>query len=165
MYPNRAFFGTIAGELLNEKNIMFVLDEKTRARLIEAALEVQKHAYIPYSHYPVGAALLTPDGQIFTGCNVENASFGATICAERTAVVKAVSEGARQFQVVAVVTSNGMFPCGICRQVLNEFGPGMIVIAADSQGNIVRECALADLLPGSFGPMQLEEGTHSHGAA
>jgi cytidine deaminase len=129
-----------------------------RQKLIEAAQAARQRAYCPYSHYAVGAALLSADGVIFTGCNVENTSYGGTICAERTAVVKAVSEGVRQFVAVAVVTENGVSPCGLCRQVLYEFGPAMLVIMADAGGRIVHECVLTELLPLGFGPEQLVKG-------
>ncbi len=143
---------------------MPLLTDEQRQDLIAAALAAQQNAYIPYSHYPVGAALLASNGQIYTGCNVENASYPATICAERTAVVKAVSEGVRAFDVVVVVTHNGVFPCGMCRQVLNEFGPEMLVIAADSNGQVIDEVSLSDLLPHSFGPRQLSAGVSGHAA-
>ncbi len=144
---------------------MALLDAELRVRLIAAALDAQQYAYAPYSHYPVGAALLTSDGRIFTGCNVENAGYSGTICAERTAAVKAVSEGAQIFEAVVVITSNGVFPCGVCRQVLFEFGRKMWVIAADMMGNVVDECSLADLLPHGFGPKELDEGLNPDGKA
>lgn len=134
------------------------LSSEQRRQLIEAALQVRGNAYAPYSHYAVGAALLTPGGEIYTGCNVENASFGATICAERTAVVKAVSEGAREFVAAAVVTANGGSPCGICRQVLYEFGPEMLIILVDGGGNLIGEFPLYELLAHGFGPKKLREG-------
>ena len=151
----------------NQLTPFAALSDETRARLITAALDAQRNAYVPYSHYPVGAALLSTDGHIFTGCNVENASFGGTICAERTALVKAVSEGAREFVAIAVITSNGASPCGICRQVLNEFAPNLAVIAADAQGQMIYQITLADLLPRSFGPQQLDEGVarNDHGTS
>ena len=124
--------------------------------LVQAALEVRLRAYAPYSHYQVGAALLTPQGQIITGCNVENASYGATICAERSAVVKAVSEGFQHFEAVVVVTANGGSPCGVCRQVLYEFNPEMWVILANSQGKVIHTFTLRELLPEGFGPEKLE---------
>ena len=122
--------------------------------LVALATEARQQAYAPYSHYAVGAALLTASGKVYTGCNVENASYGMAICAERTAVVKAVSEGERDFTAIAVVTENGGTPCGACRQVLSEFGPDMRVLVADASGNY---CAyrMTDLLPASFGPAQL----------
>jgi cytidine deaminase len=134
------------------------LTGEVRRSLIEEATVARKQAYVPYSHYPVGAALLTTSGEVYTGCNIEIASFGATVCGERTAAFKAVSEGQREFQAVAVVTSNGAAPCGICRQVLYEFGPEMIVIMADPDGHITWEGPLTELLPHGFGPKKLAEG-------
>jgi cytidine deaminase len=134
------------------------LDDNLRRDLIERAKDAREKAYVPYSDYPVGAALLTASGAIYTGCNIEIASFGATVCGERTAAFKAVSEGDREFRVVAVVTSNGAAPCGICRQVLYEFGPDMTVIMADTNGVITFEGPLSDLLPYGFGPQKLAEG-------
>ncbi|NLG79073.1 MAG: cytidine deaminase [Firmicutes bacterium] len=121
------------------------------ARLIELAKGARKRAYAPYSHFPVGAALLGRSGRVYTGCNVENASYPAGICAERCAVAKAVSEGEREFSAIAVVgdTEGPCAPCGICRQVLAEFGPDIQVIMANLKGN-VRVVAAADLLPGAF---------------
>jgi cytidine deaminase len=126
------------------------LDDSTRDKLITLAQQARQRAYAPYSHYQVGAALLAEDGAIFTGCNVENTSYGATICAERTAVVKAVSEGSQRFTAIAIVTPNGVSPCGTCRQVLYEFGPEMTVIMADAAGNVRHEMSLSDLLPLGF---------------
>jgi cytidine deaminase len=126
-------------------------------RLVELAAEARKAAYVPYSHFPVGAALRSEGGTVYTGCNVENASYGLTICAERNAVAHAVAEGERRFDVIAVVTENGVTPCGMCRQVLAEFGQAMTVIVADAAGNR-RIYSIADLLPAAFTPAQLEEG-------
>jgi cytidine deaminase len=103
--------------------------------LIAMAAQARKAAYAPYSHYLVGAALLTASGKVFGGCNVENAAYGMAICAERTAAVKAVSEGEREFVAIAVVTVDGGTPCGACRQVLAEFGPRMKVLVADADGH------------------------------
>lgn len=122
--------------------------------LIKAACEARDQAYAPYSHYKVGAAILTGDGQIVTGVNVENASFGLTICAERTAIVKAISEGIREFLAVAVCTDNMGSPCGTCRQTLVEFAGDIPVWLADAKGN-VRETSLHELLPQHFGPSSL----------
>jgi len=122
--------------------------------LIALAAEARLNAYAPYSHYLVGAALLAASGKVYTGVNVENSSYGLAICAERTAAVKAVSEGEREFVAIAVVTENGGTPCGACRQVLNEFGPDMRVLIADVDGNC-QAYRLAELLPASFGPAQL----------
>lgn len=130
-------------------------DHATRQQMVEAAIKGAQHAYVPYSRYTVGAALRAADGTVYTGCNIENAAYPATICAERTALVKAVSEGQRQFDLLAVVTDNGGFPCGTCRQMLYEFAPELQVIVATLKGDIVQECQLKDLLPHGFGPAEL----------
>lgn len=119
--------------------------------LIRLAQAARKNAYAPYSNYQVGAALLTQSGQVFTGCNVENAAYPMSLCAERAAVVKAISEGQREFVAIAIATRNGGSPCGACRQVLREFAPRMRVLIADDAGH-VREFRLDQLLPESFGP-------------
>jgi cytidine deaminase len=126
-----------------------------REELVAQAIQVREHAYAPYSSYKVGAALLGKSGRIYTGCNVENAVYPLTTCAERTAVVKAVSEGEQSFIALAVATGNGGTPCGSCRQTLREFGQDIIVLIADAQGNY-REMELADLLPDSFSAPDLE---------
>lgn len=130
------------------------MTETEMRELIEAARSARGAAYVPYSHFPVGAALLAADGTIYRGCNVENASFGLTICAERTAVAHAVSQGAREFSAVAVMTQNGVTPCGACRQVLAEFNPDIQVIVADMAGHH-RVYHLTELLPAAFVPEQL----------
>jgi cytidine deaminase len=117
--------------------------------LIAKAMEARKKAHAPYSHFTVGAALLAKSGRVYTGCNVENASYGLSICAERTAVFKAVSEGERDFEAIAVVTERGVTPCGACRQVLMEFGEDMQVIVADGAGGY-RVFGLQELLPEAF---------------
>lgn len=122
--------------------------------LIALAAEVRTKAYVPYSHYAVGAALLTASGKVYTGCNVENASYGLTLCAERTAAVKAVCDGEREFVAIAVVTENSGTPCGACRQVLAEFGPRMRVLVADAAGN-GQAYLLSDLLPAAFDQSRL----------
>lgn len=129
-----------------------------RERLVLAALDARDMAYTPYSRYTVGAALLTEQGEIYQGGNIENASYGATNCAERTAIFKAVSEGRRQFLAIAI--AGGMegcapvdyaYPCGICRQVMQEFGgKELVVIVARSAGDY-REYRLEELLPHGFG--------------
>ena len=124
------------------------------AELLRVADQALKMAYAPYSGFAVGAALLAADGAIYAGCNVENASYGLTICAERNAIAHAVACGAQQFTAVAVVTENGVTPCGACRQVLAEFGPRMTVIVADTRGN-QQVYSLAELLPEAFGPGHL----------
>lgn len=126
----------------------------TPTELIDFAIKARRKAYAPYSHYKVGAALLGKSGKVYTGCNVENASYGHTICAERTAVVKAVSEGETEFEAIAVVTKNSGSPCGACRQVLSEFAPSLIVYIADKDGEF-RTTTLKDLLPDSFTPDHL----------
>jgi len=126
-----------------------------QTRLVQAARKARLRAYTPYSNYKVGAALLTQDGTIFTGCNVENAAYPACICAERVAITKAISEGCQNFTAIAIVTRNGGSPCGVCRQVMNEFAPDMLVILADEE-QIIAQYRLSDLLPEGFGPKQLE---------
>lgn len=120
--------------------------------LISYAKKAMGNAYAPYSGFSVGAALFTTDGQIFTGCNVENASFGATICAERCAVLKAVSEGYTAFEKIAIVSSGNdiTYPCGICRQFLSEFMDDDAVVVLEDNGNI-KECTLGELMPFAFG--------------
>lgn len=124
-------------------------------RLLGLAAKAREAAYVPYSHFAVGAALRDRNGMVYTGCNVENASYGLTICAERNAVAHAVAQGARHFDAVAVVSENGVTPCGACRQVLAEFGPEMTVIISDAAGNR-HVYSLQDLLPAAFTPHQLE---------
>lgn len=114
------------------------------------AQEARREAYAPYSRFAVGAALLTKSGQIYTGCNVENASYGLSICAERVAVFKAVAAGEREFEAIAVVSETRATPCGSCRQVLAEFDPGeMQVLVADLEGGC-EEYRLKELLPWGF---------------
>ena len=124
--------------------------------LIEQALEARSHSYSPYSHYAVGAALLTPNGEIIKGCNVENASYGLTLCAERSAIMSAVSQGDREFTTIAIVTKDGAFPCGACLQVLNEFNPNMLVLIVNEKGDIVHQTQLSSLFPHAFGPRNLK---------
>ncbi|MFZ5857462.1 MAG: cytidine deaminase [Chloroflexota bacterium] len=123
--------------------------------LIELANEARKRAYVPYSHYRVGAALRTKNGRIYTGVNVESAAYPTTMCAERVAIYKAVSEGEREFEVMAVVTDNGGSPCGGCRQVMAEFGLTMRVLIANGEGELVKELTVAELLPEAFTPDHL----------
>ncbi len=123
--------------------------------LIARAALAQEFAYAPYSNYPVGAALLARSGQVYLGANVENAGYSLTTCAERVAVFKAVSEGEREFEAIAVVTLNGGSPCGACRQVLREFAPNLIVYIANADGDY-RQTTVAGLLPDSFGPEHLD---------
>ena len=123
--------------------------------LIHAAIQATEHAYIPYSHYPVGAALRAADGTVYTGCNIENAAYPATICGERTALVKAVSEGQRQFDVIAIATKNAGTPCGMCRQMLFEFAPDLRVITVTLAGEVAHDLPLRELLLHGFGPGDL----------
>lgn len=125
------------------------------APLIAAAIDAADRAYAPYSHYHVGAALRTTEGMVYTGCNIENASFPAGVCGERTALVKAVSEGERHFECIVVATKNAGSPCGICRQMLNEFAPTMRVVLVDFDGKIGWDGRLDELLPFGFGPGNL----------
>lgn len=117
--------------------------------LIEIAKNTRENAYAPYSGYCVGAALLATDGTVYGGCNVENASYGMSICAERTAVVKAISEGVRDFEAIAVVTEDAGTPCGACRQFLSEFGTDTMVILADIHGHYTLT-TVGELLPYAF---------------
>ena len=123
--------------------------------LIDLAIEARKLAYAPYSNYPVGAALRTKTGRIYTGVNIENAAYPHTMCAERVAIFKAVSEGETEFEMIAVVTNNGGSPCGGCRQVLAEFGLDTIVLFADGDGNLKKELTVSELLPEAFTPAHL----------
>lgn len=131
------------------------MNAETRQMLVEQAANARQWAYVPYSHYAVGAALLTASGKIYDGVNIENAAYPVTVCAERVAIFKAVSEGERQFEAIAVVTSNGGAPCGSCRQVLSEFGLSTRVIIADETGRVHHELTVGDLLPGAFTPADL----------
>ncbi len=130
-------------------------NNETRQKLIDLGNEARKKAYVPYSKYHVGAALLTKSGTIYTGVNVENAAYPVTMCAERVAVFKAVSEGEREFEAISVVTDNGGSPCGSCRQVLAEFGLDIVVYIADGDGNLTQETTVRELLPGAFTPEHL----------
>ena len=123
--------------------------------LLSKAKEALGVSYSPYSHYPVGAALRSTDGRIFTGCNIENASFGLTNCAERTAVFQAVSEGVCTFDVIAIAAKTKAWPCGACRQVLNEFAPKLRILV--TWEDKVEEKTLDELLPEGFGPDSMNE--------
>jgi cytidine deaminase len=131
------------------------LNADMEQELAARAAHARQWAYAPYSHYTVGAALLTASGRIYDGVNVENAAYGDTICAERTAAVKAVSEGEREFVAIAVASSNGGTPCGSCRQFLSEFGLEARVLIVDDQGGITGRSSLRALLPQAFGSQQL----------
>jgi cytidine deaminase len=128
-----------------------VLSGDAREALIAAALAARGLAYAPYSNFHVGAALLTAEGELFIGCNVENASYGMTTCAERVAVCNAISDGRREFAMLALATPGGAMPCGACRQVLAEFCDDLPILLIDTQrNNAVVEVALKYLLPGMF---------------
>ncbi len=138
------------------------IDENTRKELIQKALDMRSFSYTPYSHWNVGAAVLTNDGKIFTGCNIENAAFTPTICAERTAIFKAVSKGTRAFKAIAI--SGGpsgeepneyCAPCGVCRQVMREFCDNDFIIFLAKSVDDYQTFTLRDLLPQSFGPKDL----------
>lgn len=125
-------------------------------QLIKKALEAQKMAYVPYSNFHVGAALLMDDGKVYTGCNIEIVSYSPTICAERTAIFKAISEGSKRIEKIAIVgDANPTYPCGVCRQVIREFGKDAKIIIANSEDDY-KEYTTEDLLPHSFGPEDLE---------
>lgn len=126
------------------------------AELMAAATAARARAYAPYSHYPVGAALLSRAGLVYTGCNIENASYPLGMCAERTAIFRAVADGVRDFVAIAIVTENGGSPCGACRQVLREFNRGDLRLLIGTPDGHYREYTLADLLPDSFGPENLK---------
>lgn len=129
----------------------------THNELIAGATRARERAYAPYSDFKVGAALLGKSGKVYTGCNVENAAYGPSMCAERIAVFKAVSEGEREFDVIAIVTQTGVSPYGTCRQVMMEFAPDMTVISADTEGNM-RLTNVRNSLPDSFMPDRLPRG-------
>lgn len=133
-----------------------MLNEEIGQDLVRRAIEARQQAYVPYSNFPVGAALLTATGKFYTGCNVENASFGLTVCAERVAIWKAVSDGETEFDALAVVTNIGGSPCGACRQVMAEFAPDMPVLIADLTGQ-TNAISVADLLPLAFTPQHLQQ--------
>jgi cytidine deaminase len=131
------------------------LNEK---ELLKKAVEAKEKAYVPYSKFPVGAALLTKTGKVFTGCNIECASFGGTNCAERTALFKAISEGEKEIEAIAVVSDNEdyTFPCGICRQVILEFGRDIKIILGNKEG-VIQTFTIEDLLTKSFSSIDLDK--------
>jgi len=131
------------------------LTQQDKQSLIDLANIARQRAYAPYSDYPVGSSLRTKTGRIYTGVNVENAAYPQTMCAERVAIFKAVSEGEKEFEIITVVTSNGGSPCGGCRQVMAEFGLDTIVLMADGNGRIVKETTVKELLPDAFTPDHL----------
>jgi cytidine deaminase len=131
------------------------MDNVNETDLVARAGDARRWSYSPYSRYKVGAALLAASGRLYDGANIENAAYPESLCAERVAIFKAVSEGEREFTAIAVVTENGGFPCGACRQVMAEFALDMTVLIADGQGAILRRTTVRELLPDSFGPAYL----------
>lgn len=134
----------------------FVLDPAVEKQMVQEAIHARENAYAPYSNYFVGSSVLAADGKIYSGCNVENAAYSPTICAERVALPSAVAKGQRVFHAVVVASKDGeATPCGVCRQVLFEFNPKMLVITTDPEGNVKHRFKLSDLLPYGFGPHNL----------
>jgi cytidine deaminase len=153
-----AKFNLLRIEIVNQPEPPAAMDLAAAAQLLARAREARRNAYVPYSRFPVGAALLTDDGQVFTGCNVENASYSLTNCAERVAIQKAVSEGHRRFRAIAVTGPEddvACAPCGSCRQVLHEFGPALLVVTPGVDPGAPAVTPLGALLPGAFGPEHL----------
>ncbi len=134
-----------------------MLTDELRQKLIETSLGARRWAYAPYSKYTVGAALLTSSGKIYVGVNIENAAYPTSMCAERVAVFKAVSEGETNFNAMAVASSNGGTPCGACRQVLSEFGLETKILVVNGNGDIEQETTVAEMLPGAFGAQDLPD--------
>ncbi|RKX33421.1 MAG: cytidine deaminase [Verrucomicrobia bacterium] len=132
-----------------------MISESERNQLVTAAVKARCNAYSPYSKFKVGAAVMANSGKIHAGCNVENASYGLTICAERSAIFKAVSEGEIRLKALVLCLEGGGSPCGACRQVIHEFGPGIPVLTCDPTGRILTETTLDQLLPEAFGPEDL----------
>jgi cytidine deaminase len=130
-------------------------NDAQRKELIQLARKAQSAAYAPYSKYNVGAALITRSGKIFSGANIENAAYPTSICAERVAIFKAVSEGEREFETIAVVTRDGGSPCGSCRQVMAEFAIDAQVLIANEEGEVVEDTTVRKLLPFAFLPSNL----------
>jgi len=143
-----------APELLSE-TMTFKELNSVQQQLVESAIQARLNAYAPYSKYLVGAALLADGKKIIMGCNVENASYGLGICAERAAIFKGISNGDKGFSSIAIVTLDGGMPCGACRQVLNEFNSNMEVIVSDNNKENIHIMSLKFLLPRSFGPSNL----------
>ena len=134
-----------------------MISDELKEKLIEKAISARQWAYAPYSKYQVGAALLTSSGRIYDGVNVENAAYPTSMCAERVAIFKAVSEGEHQFDAMAVATKNGGTPCGACRQVISEFGLEIRVIVVDQNGKVTLDTTVGELLPGAFRPDDLDK--------
>ena len=133
-----------------------MIKKEEQQALIDLANEARRRAYVPYSKYPVGAALRTKSGRLYTGVNIENAAYPHTMCAERVAIFKAVSEGETEFEVIAVVTNNGGSPCGGCRQVMAEFGLDTLVLIANEEGKLQKVLTVSELLPEAFTPKHLQ---------
>jgi cytidine deaminase len=133
------------------------ITKQEKQSLIDLANTARQRAYVPYSNYPVGAVVRTQTGRLYTGVNVENAAYPQTMCAERVAIFKAVSEGEKEFEIIAVVTDNGGSPCGGCRQVMAEFGLDTLVLLADGNGKLVKETSVRELLPEAFTPDHLRK--------
>lgn len=134
------------------------MEREQKELLLKLATEARDHSYSPYSHYAVGAALLTKDGKIYQGCNIENASFTPTICAERTAFFKAIFDGVREFAAIAVIGTGEMpaYPCGVCRQVMAEFcDADFVIITSNRDGSEVVTETLDQMMPHRFGPKDL----------
>ena len=134
---------------------MTQIENETLEKLIETARNARCWAYAPYSHYAVGAALLTAGGSIYDGVNIENAAYPTGICAERVAIFKAISEGERDFTAIVVMTDNGGTPCGSCRQVMAEFGLSTRVLIVDTKGKTHMDTTVEELLPRAFRPEDL----------
>ena len=135
-----------------------MIGSDVQSELLRLAREARDRSYSPYSHYGVGAALLTKDGRIYQGCNIENASYTPTICAERTAFFKAVFDGVREFEAIAIIGSGALpaFPCGVCRQVMSEFCDGdFIIVTSNTDGTEVVTETLDQMMPHRFGPKDL----------
>lgn len=132
------------------------LSQDQKKMLLTKAIAVRSNAYAPYSKYAVGSAVLADGGEMYDGANVENAAYPSSMCAERSAIFKAVSNGERKIGAIAVVSENGGFPCGACRQVLSEFSKDAFIIVATGSGEIIHETTLTELLPHTFGPEDLE---------
>lgn len=135
------------------------MKKEIKDKMFEKALEVQKNAYVPYSEFPLGAAVLTEDGSIYTGVNIENASFSLTNCAERSAIFTAVSEGKRKIEALLIVSSteNPVSPCGACRQVINEFADGEIEVIMMTESGKELTMTSTELLPGAFNDSAMEK--------
>lgn len=131
-----------------------MINQEMKEKLLEAAVEASEKSYCPYSNFRVGAAILTKTGRIYKGGNIENVSYGATVCAERVAIWKAVSDGEMEFEAIAVIGPGGKegYPCALCRQVMVEFGLDWLVISGDSKGDYLGEQVLRDLVPYPFTP-------------